>query len=192
MSITLAAPPPSTVSAEQTWTVTLMLDHANPTGPAGTCAIDGRTFEYTLLAEPTRFVLVELDPDEAEALSVPLEQVRAVASARAGWAITENQPKLGVVAPTRGRRGLLRFRVRENPARWHRGMSGSGMLVLASAATLRGSVVQRLLPREASAHRQIRALTPAGERVVHVEERPTGVWATYALSAVSVVAEIGT
>lgn len=170
-------------SISHSFELTTALRPSMPLGPRTRwVTTGGRLLKASLIDGANRYLLVQVDPDEAEEIEDDLEAMRVDLTRAAGWDITDTEPKLGCVGHPRGSEDL-RFRVRQNVAQgWHPGMAASGMVSLALAAARHGSVVANELGGAVTG--TITADTPAGMRSVSVKASGDGLLVTYTLSPI--------
>lgn len=153
------------------WHVTYPLPAGEPC-PAGPCAPVGvYGLAATLVRFPTWYLIVGLDPDEADGLEAHLEDARLRLAHDIGLRATATVPKLAVVAAGGA---LADFRYRTRLAAgggWHDRVASSGLLALAVAAARSHTVPGQLLAGPASL---VRVATPAGVRTIEYITRPNG------------------
>lgn len=129
------------------WTVSCAINPTLPLGPVSTwTSPSGISYRATYLRGTNSYVLVDLEPDQAEELMADLEALRIALSQAAGVPATLNEPKLGLVAKPTLPGGYPRFRVRQNIEQgMHPGMAASGIVMFAAAASIESTVVAELL-----------------------------------------------
>jgi hypothetical protein len=180
---------PVPVEMEVAMVMPLCLDC--PLGPVSLwTSPSGQTFTATVLGSPTRYVIVQLDPESADLYYDELEMLRIDMAERAGWVPTENQPKLACLEIDTTDSAQVRYRVRQNyaPDGWHPGMATSGMAMLATAAFTPGTLAHTLLGAP-KAPFTLTAATPAGIRSIRVIAEPQPA-AHYTLSAFSHIVDL--
>jgi 2-methylaconitate cis-trans-isomerase PrpF len=156
------------------WDITYPL----PSGdvfPLGVATADA-PIPVTLVVEPTAYVIAaaplgDVDDDE-------LERLRCNIARRAGISITETVPKLALVSTTTG--GGVAFRTRKfaphaaapGESCWHHGIATTGLLALAIALDVAGSIPRALVGRTLPA--VVSVATPAGPKSLAYIVGPDG------------------
>jgi 2-methylaconitate cis-trans-isomerase PrpF len=103
-----------------------------PLGAVQPLTADG--LSATLVLNPTPYLIVGIDPDEAIERDEELEAGRELLARRAGLTCSRTVPKLAAVAPSRSDDAELDYRTRIGKnAGWHQGVASSGLLALATA-----------------------------------------------------------